>query len=340
MPKVILTGSQGFIGSYVCRELLNKGYEVIGVDDYSKYGKITRAHDKDSGFRFIEADLSERSFSEEILKDDYKDSVDYIIAGAAMVGGVSYLDKYIYDVLSTNERITANTFDLAIEAFKRHKLKKIIVLSSGLVYENSSVFPTPEIEAKLSAPPSATYGLQKLASEYFAKGAYKQYGLPYTIIRPFNCIGTGEEDSIKENETTSGNIKLAMSHVVPDLINKILKGQYPLHILGSGEQVRCYINGKDMARGIRLAMEHDNAFNQDFNISSREPTSVLELAKLIWKKIKGNEEFKYVSDEPFSQDVQKSIPSVDKASVMIGFEAEISLEESLEEVIEHIKNKT
>ena len=130
-----------------------------------------------------------------------------------------------------------------------------------------------------------------------------------------------------------------MSHVVPDLINKILKGQYPLRILGSGKQVRCYINGKDMARGIRLAMEHDNAFNQDFNISSREPTSVLELAKLIWRKIKGDKEFKYVSDEPFSQDVQKSIPSVDKASAMIGFEAEISLEESLEEVIKYLKLK-
>ena len=95
MPKVILTGSQGFIGSYVCRELLNKGYDVIGVDNYSKYGKITRAHDKDPSFSFIEADLSKRSFSEEILKDHYHDSIDYIIAGAAMVGGVSYLDKYI-----------------------------------------------------------------------------------------------------------------------------------------------------------------------------------------------------------------------------------------------------
>ena len=140
--------------------------------------------------------------------------------------------------MATNERILASTFDLAIKLHQTQALERIIVLSSSMVFENTTVYPTPESEIKTCAPPLSTYGFQKLAVEYFCKGALEQYDLPYTIIRPFNCVGVGEEDAIGEHEVKSGNIKLMMSHVLPDIINKIMKGQHPLHILGSGEQVR------------------------------------------------------------------------------------------------------
>ena len=148
----------------------------------------------------------------------------------------------------------ASTYDVAIKLYKEHNLKRILVASSSMVFENTEVYPTPEENVKVCAPPLSTYGFQKLAVEYFAKGAYEQYGVPYTIIRPFNCVGVGEEDAIGEHEVKSGNIKLMMSHVLPDIINKILKGQDPLHILGTGEQVRCYTNGKDIARGVRMCL--------------------------------------------------------------------------------------
>ena len=179
MSKVILTGSQGFIGSYVCKDLLDKGYEVIGIDNFSKYGEVSRPHDAHPNFKLINLDLSGKPVVNINLED-----VEYVIAGAAMIGGISYFHKYAYDLLATNERILANTFDLAIDLYKNHNLKKIVVLSSSMVFENTNQYPSEEDSIKFCPPPTSTYGFQKLASEYFAKGAFEQYGLPYTIVRP------------------------------------------------------------------------------------------------------------------------------------------------------------
>jgi len=333
--KVLLTGSQGFIGSYICQELLKNGYTVVGVDNYSKYGKVNRPQDKHKNFTLYVEDVLSNKFFDVVNKE----KPDMIIAGAAMIGGISYFHKYAYDLLATNERILAQTFDAAIKGHQEGWLKRIIVLSSSMVFEETKIYPTPETEIKTCPPPSSTYGFQKLASEYFAKGAWEQYQLPYTIIRPFNCVGIGEEDSISEHEVTSGNIKLMMSHVLPDLVNKILKGQDPLHILGCGDQVRCYTNGLDLARGIRLAIESENAINNDFNLSTPVATTVLELAELIWSVLKPNEKFRHVCDTGFEYDVQKRVPDTTKAKEVLGFEAKVSLKESVEEVINYMKNK-
>jgi UDP-glucose 4-epimerase len=335
MKSVLITGSQGFIGSYVCSELLESGYKVIGVDNFSKYGPVIRKHDSHENFTFIEHDCSKGSFIEIVNNYDF----DYIIAGAAMIGGISYFHKYAYDLLSTNERIISNTFDLALQQFKNKKLEKIVVLSSSMVFENVNTWPTKESEIKNCPPPSSTYGFQKLACEYFTKGAHEQHNLPFTIVRPFNCIGVGEEEAIGDHEIHSGNIKLTLSHVAPDLILKCLKGQDPLHILGSGSQIRHYTNGKDIAKGIKICLENKNALNQDFNISSSVSTTVLELAKMIWEKINHNKEFRYISDPPFEYDVEKRIPSTEKAEEMLEFKAEISLSDSLDEVISWMKEK-
>jgi len=332
--NVLVTGSQGFIGSYICGELLENGYHVVGIDNFSKYGPVSRIHDKHENFTLITADCSKEKFFD-VIKD-FK--FNYIIAVAAMIGGISYFHKYAYDLLATNERIVANTFDLALERFKKEELERIFVLSSSMVFENADKFPTNESHLSECLPPSSTYGFQKLSCEYFAKGAWEQYKLPYTIVRPFNCIGVGEEEAAGEHEVLSGNVKLRLSHVVPDLINKCLKGQDPLHILGSGSQIRHYTNGKDIAKGIRICLEHDKARNEDFNISSPTSTTVLELAEKIWTKINPSKPFRYVSDPPYEYDVEKRIPSVDKAKKkLLGFEAKISLDESLDEVISWMK---
>ena len=330
MKTILITGSQGFIGSYLCNEFLSRGYRVLGIDNYSKYGKVSRPHDTHENFIFYEMDVVDLKYGD--LPREFLE-VDYIIALAALIGGIAYFHKYSYDLLANNERILASTFDLAIKLYQHHNLKRIVVLSSSMVYERTSVYPTPEIEVDLCPPPMSTYGFQKLACEYFCKGARQQYGLPYTVIRPFNCVGIGEEESINEHETTSGNIKMMMSHVLPDIINKIVKDQDPLRILGSGKQVRCYTNGRDIARGVRLDLESPGAINEDFNISTPTPTSVLELAEIVWSKLKPHKKFSFISDEPYMYDVQKRIPDTSKAKNILNFEAQVGLEESIEEVI-------
>jgi nucleoside-diphosphate-sugar epimerase len=152
-------------------------------------------------------------------------------------------------------------------------------------------------------------------------------------VRPFNCVGIGEMRAKSEVEILSGNVKLAMSHVVPDLVQKIVKGQDPLHILGSGTQVRHYTYGGDLARGIVTAMEHPQSLNEDFNLSTPESTTVLELAEKIWRRIKGDKPFRYVSDAPFEHDVQRRAPSTAKATDVLEFEATTTLDETLDEVV-------
>lgn len=333
--KILITGSQGFIGSYVCQELLNSGYDVVGIDNYSKYGYLKRPQDDHKNFKFYEHDVLSNFY----LLDVEREKPDMIIAGAAMIGGIAYFHKYAYDLLATNERIMAQTFDSAIKGYQEGYLKRIIVMSSSMVFEETSVFPTPEEEIKKCPPPQSTYGFQKLACEYYCKGAFEQYNLPYTIVRPFNCVGVGEDDALGEHEVTSGNIKLMLSHILPDIINKILKGQNPLHVLGEGNQIRCYTNGKDLARAMRMIIESDKAINNDFNISTPIGTNVLELAQIVWGIINLGVPFDYVCDEPFEYDVQKRIPNVTKAKEILGFETEISIEESVKEVIDYMKNK-
>jgi len=326
--KVLVTGSAGFIAGYLVEELLRYGHKVVGIDNYSKYGKIEKSYDNNPNYSLTVGDAKDVNLMKELIED-----CDQVVAIAAMIGGITYFHEYAYDLLAENERITAATFDAAIWAHKEKRLQKINVMSSSMVFESTGIYPTPEGEQLRCPPPLSTYGFQKLACEYFAKGAWEQYKLPYTIIRPFNCVGTGERRAKNEREIMSGNVKLAMSHVVPDLVQKVAKGQDPLHILGSGIQVRHYTYGGDLAKGIRLCIESDKAINEDFNLSTPVSTTVKELAEMIWKKIKGDKPLSFVSDNPFEYDVQKRVPSVQKAKEMLGFTADTDLSATLDEVI-------
>ena len=332
--KTLITGSAGFIAGYLVEEMLNQGHTVYGIDNFSKYGKVEKSYDQHPNYHFVEGDAKDVALMKNLIED-----CDQVVALAAIIGGISMFHEYAYDLLAENERITASTFDSAIWAFKNKRLKKINVLSSSMVFESTDHFPTEEGDQLECPPPLSTYGFQKLATEYFAKGAWEQYKLPYTIIRPFNCIGIGEKRAISDKEILSGNIKLAMSHVVPDLVQKVLKGQDPLHILGNGGQVRHYTYGGDLAEGIRLCIESEAAINDDFNLSTGTSTSVLELAELIWKKINGSKPFRYVSDTPFKYDVQKRIPSVKKAERVLGFTANTSLDSALDEIIPWVRQQ-
>jgi nucleoside-diphosphate-sugar epimerase len=334
MKKIIITGSQGFIGSYLCNEFLNNGYEVYGIDNYSKYGILKRSHDEHPNFRLHIGDICNQSWFESICEHR---KPDYIIAGAAMIGGISYFHKYAYDLMATNERILASTFDAAIKSYEEKYLKRIIVLSSSMVYENTNIYPTPESEINNCPVPFSTYGFQKLASEYFALGAWEQYGLPYSIVRPFNCVGLGEEKALGAEEMNENNSTLMLSHVLPDIIKKIMMGQNPVEILGNGEQIRCYTHGKDIAKGVRMVVESENAVNEAFNISTSKGHSVLDLAKLVWNKLNPGIPFNYKTIPGFEYDVQKRIPDVGKAYDILGFKAELMLEDAIDELIEYMR---
>jgi len=336
--RILVTGSAGFIAGYLVQELLDLGHSVVGVDNYSKYGPVEKSYQTHPRYSFVQGDAKDVG-----LLTEQAGRCDHFVAGAARIGGIAYFHEYAYDLLSENERIAAASFDAGIAAFRKGRLVKMTVLSSSMVYENATVFPTPEEHVRACPPPTSTYGFQKLACEYFARGAFEQHGLPYTVCRPFNCVGVGERRALGGKDIPSGNVQLAMSHVVPDLVQKVLKGQDPLRILGSGDQVRCYTYGGDLARGIAAAIFHPAAINEEFNLSTPTPTTVLELARTIWEKVHGTgpsaRPFRFESDPPYPHDVARRIPDTSKAKRALGFEAKTGLSEMLDEVIPWIRQE-
>lgn len=329
MSRVLVSGSAGFIGGYLVAELLRRDHCVIGLDNYSKYGCVAKSYDNHPDFMFVEGDARDTALMTELLMD-----CDQFIAGAAMIGGISYFHTYAYDLLATNERIMASSCDAAIEAHRTGRLQKVTYVSSSMVFESAKSWPSYEGQEREIPPPLSSYGFQKLAVEYYARAARDQYGLPFTIVRPFNCVGIGERRALGDVEIMSGNVKLAMSHVVPDLVQKMLKHQDPLHILGDGSQVRHYTYGGDLAEGIVTAMEHPAAQNEDFNLSTDRSTTVRELAELIWKKVHGpKRSLRIHCDPPFEHDVARRVPATRKAKELLGYEATTTLEEMLDEVI-------
>jgi nucleoside-diphosphate-sugar epimerase len=306
---------------------------VIGIDNYSKYGSVSKSYDDHPQYNLIKGDVQDPELMTELLID-----CDHFIAGAALIGGISYFHTYAYDLLAKNERIIASSCDAAIAAHKSGKLSKVTYLSSSMVFESTETWPSHEGDERKVPPPLSSYGFQKLAVEYFARAAWDQYKLPYTIVRPFNCVGIGESRALGDVEIDSGNVKLAMSHVVPDLVQKVLKGQDPLHILGEGNQIRHYTYGGDLARGIVEAMSQPAALNDDFNLSTGTGHTVTELAEIIWRKINGPDRpLRMEHEAAFEYDVQRRVPAVDKARDVLGFEATTTLEDMLDEVIPWIE---
>ena len=202
----------------------------------------------------------------------------------------------------------------------------MVCVSSSMVFERADVFPTPETAVESSPPPLTGYGFSKLAVEYIARTYYDEFAVPYVIVRPFNAYGPGE---------MSGD-RVGYAHVIPDLVNKILNGQYPLEILGSGKQIRSYTYVNDVADGIMFAAMH--AENNDFNIGNPIETSVLELAEMIWKLCGRKEPIKFRHLPSFKYDVQKRIPDISKIR-KLGWEPKTSLELGLRITIEWLKSR-
>jgi nucleoside-diphosphate-sugar epimerase len=332
MSKNILwTGSHGFIAGYTIQKLLDAGHKVWGVDNFWKYGVTSKDYDNHPNFTFLEGDAKDTVLLKKIMLEN---KIQIFVAGAAIIGGITMFHELAYDIIAENEKLTCAAFDVCIDAFTNGDFfEKIVVVSSSMVFENVDTFPTKEDDILHCPPPSSTYGFQKLAVEYFCKGAWEQFQLPYTIIRPFNAIGIGEKRAKVEKDVFSGNIKMAMSHVLPDLVQKIYKGQYPLHILGSGEQVRHYTYAGDLADGIIECIFNPKSTNNDFNISTASGHTVKELAQAVWRFLDKSGELTFIHDKPYTYDVQKRIPDVSKAADVLGVKCQTSLEEALEEII-------
>jgi len=313
--NVLVTGGAGFIGSRVVVQLVGMGANVRVVDNLSK-GEASNLAEVMDKIEFIKGDLLDANIARQCLED-----VEACFHFAAKIGGIGFFHKYPATSIRDNTLMTLNLWDAA-----KDNRTKMICVSSSMVFERANVFPTPEIAVETSPPPLTGYGFSKLVVEYIARTYYDEFSVPYVIVRPFNAYGPGENPGDW----------VGYSHVIPDLINKILNGQYPLEILGSGKQIRSYTYVDDVADGIIYAATH--AENDDFNIGNPQETSVLELAQIIWELCGRKEPIKFKHLPPFKYDVQKRIPDISKIRTL-GWEPRTSLERGLKNTIMWFKNR-
>lgn len=311
--RVLVTGGAGFIGSEVVKQLLTKGYQVIVADDLSK--KEAKVPDE---CKFVKIDLTNKLDTLSLFK-----GVDYCIHLAAKIGGIGYFHKYPATILSENNKLYSSVFEAAVA----NKIKRIIYVSSSMVFESATKFPSKEEDLKEIPAPFSSYGFSKLIGEQYCVAFKEEYGLDYTICRPFNAYGINE----------APGEEVGYAHVIPDIIQKCLNGQYPLEILGSGNQTRCFTHVSDLARGIILAMESHKAINEDFNFGSEKEIKMIDLAKMIFELCGPNKPFKVKHVKSFKYDVKKRVPSAKKAKRLLGWEQKVNLLDELPNVIDWIK---
>jgi nucleoside-diphosphate-sugar epimerase len=307
MGRVLVTGGAGTIGSAVVRRLLRDPDWEIRVSDHREPPTWMR-----EGCEMHLGDLRQLEVAREAVE-----GCTHVIHLAAIVGGIANFHKLPFTLTEVNNALTGAIVHAAVE----HRVERFTYVSSSMVFERADEFPTPESHLDVCPPPRSAYGFSKLAGEIYTRAAHDQHGLRYTICRPFNAYGPGEVPDVDEP---------GIAHAVPDLIAKVLSGQRPLEIFGSGEQTRTLTHVDDIADAIVTAMGSPAAENEDFNISASREITIAALAGLIWEACgEDPEELSLAHLPSFEVDVQRRWPSVQKARDLLGWEAKIELSRGL-----------
>lgn len=322
--KILVTGSEGSLMQAVIPLLMENGHTVRGVDNFARYGEIERAR----SYEFIRGDLTDIGFVDRVVE-----GADAVIQAAALIYGVGGFHKYPADILSKDIALHQNI----LHSMLRNNIKKMVYISSSMVYERCQTHPSKEEDVDSSLIPSTDYGLSKLVGERLTQAFHRQYGFDYVIWRPFNIITPHEK---AENE-------LGTSHVFADFMkNIILEKRTELPIIGDGEQIRCFTWIGDVARGIADYSFDERAKNQIFNLGNPEPITMKNLATLIYDgaKVKGLIEgngngLHFESKMSFSDDVRTRIPDVSKAKEVLGWEPTLKAEESIERCLELMEDE-
>ncbi len=321
--KILITGSEGSLAQIVIPTLIKKGHEIIGVDNFARYGHIER----ERNYELITGDLGDTAVVKSIFS---KYEFDAVFHFAALIYGVVGFHKKPADIIADNNLTTINLLK-----FGHERMKRFIYLSSSMVYERSMKWPHSEGDTEDIPVMSTSYGLSKYIGERVAQSFHEQYGVDYVIWRPFNIITPFEAP---EEE--------GFSHVFADMIDKILvQKQNPVNVFGDGEQIRCFTNIYDVAESLAQFSLRDEATNQVFNIGNSEPTTIKELASkivTIGKKyglLPEDYELTFNHQSIYADDVKKRVPDVSKIKKLFGWEAKLMIDGSLEQYIKHKFNK-
>ncbi|HEV3474180.1 MAG TPA: NAD-dependent epimerase/dehydratase family protein [Actinomycetota bacterium] len=305
----LVTGGAGFIGSAVVRALLARGEEVRVVDDLSK-----GASSIPEGVEPVAGDIADPQICARAFQD-----VDVCFHLAAKIGGIGYFHRYPADILDDNNGMLSRVFRTATE-----RGTKVVYVSSSMVFERATEFPTPEEALDRSPPPFSAYGFSKLVGEWYCRAFHEQFETPFAIARPFNAYGPGEH---AEREP-------GLAHVIPDLMEKISSGRRPIPIFGDGSQSRSFTYVDDVADAIVTIGLDPRAEGRDFNIGTGVETSVRELLDLLWRIMGEAGEPDVAPGDTLPVDVKRRAPDVTRIRSVLGWQARVGLEDGLRRTAE------
>jgi nucleoside-diphosphate-sugar epimerase len=316
MSRVLVTGGAGTIGAAVVRRLLADPAYEVRVSDQRLAPQWMR-----EGCEVHTADLRVAAEARAAMK-----GCSQVIHLAAIVGGIANFHRLPHTLTEVNNGLYNSVIRAALEL----DVERFVYVSSSMVFERAELFPTPEDYLPRCPVPVSAYGFSKLTGEVYCRAAHEEHGLPFTICRPFNAYGPGE---VPDEEP-------GIAHAVPDLIRKVLSGQRPLEIFGSGEQTRTLTHVDDIADGLVVAMSSEAGLNEDFNISAARELTVAEIAKIVWEACGRDPETFALEHLPsFAVDVQRRWPSVEKARELLGWEARIGVEEGIAATVDWLRDR-
>src|SRR5919206_1172377 len=316
MDRVLVTGGAGTIGSAVVRRLLRDPDWEVRLSDQRPAPQWMR-----EGCEVHTGDLRELDEARRATE-----GCTHVIHLAAIVGGIANFHKLPYTLTEVN----AALYNGVVRAALEHDVQRFVYVSSSMVFERATEYPTTEEHIWSCPMPRSAYGFSKLTGEVYVRAAHDEHGLPYTICRPFNAYGPGE---MPEDEP-------GIAHAVPDLIRKCLtlpEGA-PLPIFGDGTHTRTLTHIDDIADGIVAAMGAPAGRNEDFNISAADEMTVAEIARVIWEECGLDPAAFALEHEPsFAVDVVRRWPSVEKAERLLGWRAKIGVREGVAETVEWLR---
>src|SRR5579864_2543951 len=313
---VLVTGAAGFLGSHLCDALLSHGNRVVGVDDLS-HGNLDNLVEagKNPDFSFHSLDIADaaklRAVSQKVE----------VFAHLAAFKIPRYGNRL--QTLRVNSEGTLNILEIAAE-----RKAKFVFTSTSDVYGRNPAVPFSETSESVLGPSTVArwaYAASKLFDEHLAMGFKEAHGVPVTILRIFGSYGP------RQHLSWWGGPQSVF-------IDSILNGEaIPIH--GDGLQTRSFTFVSDTVAGILAALESNAANNQIINVGSTHEISIVDLAKLIYRLAGAVEPlrlefvpYKKISGQDY-EDVRRRIPDVSKAERLLGFKANVSLEEGLTRTI-------
>ena len=315
MSKILITGGAGFIGSNLCEFFVNKGHEVICLDNFSTGHMYNIQHlvNNKTNFKLIEGDI--RNF-DTCLKATK--NIDYVLHEAAL----GSIPRSINDPITTND-VNIGGFLNMLVAARDSNIKRFIFAASSSTYGDSQEIP--KVEDRIGKPLSP-YALTKYVDELYADVFANTYGIEYIGLRYFNVFGRRQDPESMYAAVIPLFIKQLMSHKCP-------------HINGDGSITRdfTYIDNVIKMNLLAINTTDKATINQIYNTAVGEQTSILQMTNLLIKYLsKYDKDIKLIRPEfglPRQGDIKQSIASIEKAKKLLAYQPDFSFEKGLEETI-------